>query len=106
MIEKNGITLDAFVLDDGWDVYKSDWVLRPGEFPHGLRPIADALALLIEKQNATVSADPSRQSVPVRRSIPATTVQKADSPAPKSNTPKLDELIRKSVYLNKSGNRL
>jgi hypothetical protein len=44
MIRKHGIHLDAFVLDDGWDVYKSDWVLRPQEFPHGLRPIADTLA--------------------------------------------------------------
>ncbi len=35
--------LDAFVLDDGWDVYKSDWVLRPGEFPRGLQPIVAAL---------------------------------------------------------------
>jgi hypothetical protein len=43
MIERYGITLDAFVLDDGWDVYKSDWVLRPVQFPRGLRPVADAL---------------------------------------------------------------
>ncbi len=35
--------LDAFVLDDGWDVYKSDWKLREKEFPQGLAPIADAL---------------------------------------------------------------
>jgi len=44
MIRKHRIHLNAFVLDDGWDVYKSDWVLRPVEFPRGLRPIADALA--------------------------------------------------------------
>ncbi len=44
MIEKHGIELDAFVLDDGWDVYKSDWVLRTEEFPGGLRPISDELA--------------------------------------------------------------
>ena len=44
MIEKHGITLDAFVLDDGWDVYKSDWVLRSEQFPHGLKPIADTLS--------------------------------------------------------------
>ncbi|HTY58059.1 MAG TPA: alpha-galactosidase, partial [Bacteroidota bacterium] len=43
MIEKHGIRLDAFVLDDGWDVYGSDWVLRTEEFPHGLKPIADEL---------------------------------------------------------------
>lgn len=35
--------LDAFVLDDGWDVYKSDWVLRPDEFPRGLQPIVTTL---------------------------------------------------------------
>jgi hypothetical protein len=43
MIRKHGITLDAFVLDDGWDVYASDWVLRHEQFPHGLKPIADEL---------------------------------------------------------------
>ncbi len=42
-VEKNGIHLDAFVLDDGWDVYASDWVLRPEQFPHGLRPIVERL---------------------------------------------------------------
>ncbi|MFI5252525.1 MAG: hypothetical protein ACHQQQ_08875 [Bacteroidota bacterium] len=43
MIEKHHIALDAFVLDDGWDVYKSDWVLRSKEFPNGLKPISDEL---------------------------------------------------------------
>ncbi len=43
MIEKHDIKLDAFVLDDGWDVYQSDWVLRQKEFPHGLKPISDEL---------------------------------------------------------------
>lgn len=43
MIRKHGIQLDAFVLDDGWDVYESDWVLRPMQFPNGLKPIADEL---------------------------------------------------------------
>ncbi|MDZ7339038.1 MAG: alpha-galactosidase [candidate division KSB1 bacterium] len=43
MWEKRGLRLDAFVLDDGWDVYKSDWVLRPQEFPQGLKPISLAL---------------------------------------------------------------
>ncbi len=43
MIEKYGIQLDAFVLDDGWDVYRSDWVLRKKEFPNGLLPISKAL---------------------------------------------------------------
>jgi hypothetical protein len=43
MVEKHGITLDAFVLDDGWDVYESDWVLRSAQFPRGLAPIAAEL---------------------------------------------------------------
>ncbi|MEK6756408.1 MAG: alpha-galactosidase, partial [Bacteroidota bacterium] len=43
MIEKHNIKLDAFVLDDGWDVYKSDWVLRIEEWPNGLKPLADEL---------------------------------------------------------------
>jgi hypothetical protein len=43
MIEKHHIQLDAFVLDDGWDIYKSDWVLRKEQWPHGLKPLADEL---------------------------------------------------------------
>ncbi len=43
MIEKHSINLDAFVLDDGWDVYQSDWVMRKETFPNGLKPIADTL---------------------------------------------------------------
>lgn len=43
MIEKHGIKLDAFVLDDGWDVYKSDWVLRKEQWPNGLKPLSEAL---------------------------------------------------------------
>ncbi len=43
MIEKHNIKLDAFVLDDGWDLYKSDWVLRKEEWPNGLKPLADEL---------------------------------------------------------------
>ena len=45
MIEKHHIKLDAFVLDDGWDVYQSDWVLRKETFPHGLKPLSDSLKL-------------------------------------------------------------
>ncbi len=41
MIDKNNIKLDAFVLDDGWDIYESDWELRKKEFPNGLLPIAE-----------------------------------------------------------------
>ncbi len=44
MTEKHGIHLDAFVLDDGWDVYESDWKLNKEEFPTGLKPISDTLA--------------------------------------------------------------
>jgi len=43
MIQKNNIKLDAFVLDDGWDVYKSDWVMRKEQWPNGLEPLADEL---------------------------------------------------------------
>lgn len=43
MIEKHNISLDAFVLDDGWDIYESDWKLRSEQFPHGMKPIADKL---------------------------------------------------------------
>lgn len=35
--------LDTFVLDDGWDIYASDWVLREKEFPGGLGPVGTAL---------------------------------------------------------------
>ena len=42
-IEKNHININAFVLDDGWDIYESDWKLRTKQFPNGLRPIADTL---------------------------------------------------------------
>ncbi len=43
MIEEHDIHLDAFVPDDGWDVYESDWQLRKKQFPNGLRPISDTL---------------------------------------------------------------
>jgi len=43
MVEKHGIALDAFVLDDGWDVYESDWELRKREWPRGLKPLTDDL---------------------------------------------------------------
>ncbi len=43
MVEKHGLKLDAFVLDDGWDVYKSDWVLSKSQFPRGLTPVSNAL---------------------------------------------------------------
>ncbi len=43
MTEERNLQLDAFVLDDAWDVYESDWQLRKEEFPRGLKPIADEL---------------------------------------------------------------
>ena len=43
MIEKNNIKLDAFVLDDGWDTYKSDWAIKKEQFPNGIKPIVDEL---------------------------------------------------------------
>ncbi len=43
MTDSYGITLDAFVLDDGWDVYRSDWQLSRKQFPRGLKPISDLL---------------------------------------------------------------
>ncbi|HUL43104.1 MAG TPA: alpha-galactosidase [Bacteroidota bacterium] len=50
MIEKHDIRLDAFVLDDGWDVYESDWLLRQAQWPRGLLPLADEL----KKTNTTL----------------------------------------------------
>ena len=46
MEERPGFRLDAFVLDDGWDVYASDWVMREAELPGGLRPISRELEKL------------------------------------------------------------
>ncbi|MCX6271553.1 MAG: alpha-galactosidase [Bacteroidetes bacterium] len=46
MIDKHHIHMDAFVLDDGWDIYQSDWVLRKETFPNGLKPLADKLKTL------------------------------------------------------------
>ncbi len=42
-VEKNNIHLDAFVLDDGWDVYRSNWQLRTVQFPNGFKPIVQKL---------------------------------------------------------------
>jgi uncharacterized protein (DUF2249 family) len=43
MVERRGLKLDTFVLDDGWDIYRSDWVLSKEQFPRGLSPIIEAL---------------------------------------------------------------
>ncbi|RLE01692.1 MAG: hypothetical protein DRJ11_09065 [Candidatus Aminicenantes bacterium] len=46
LVKERGLKLDAFVLDDGWDVYRSDWQLNKEQFPNGLQPIAQALAAM------------------------------------------------------------
>jgi hypothetical protein len=43
LVRRHGVGLDAFVLDDGWDVFAGDWVLSPAQFPRGLGPISEAL---------------------------------------------------------------
>ena len=43
LVEELGISLDAFVLDDGWDVYTGAWELSPAQFPRGLAPVSAAL---------------------------------------------------------------
>jgi hypothetical protein len=43
LFEERGIPLDAFVLDDGWDVYAGDWILSSDQFPRGLAPISRAI---------------------------------------------------------------
>ncbi len=44
MTKPFGITLDAFVLDDGWDDYRSDWRLSRKRFPGGLKSISALLS--------------------------------------------------------------
>ncbi|MEP4095011.1 hypothetical protein [Reichenbachiella sp.] len=48
--KKYDVELNAFVLDDGWDVYESDWDLNKNEFPNGLTPIKDKF----EKNNTSL----------------------------------------------------
>src|SRR5699024_9877109 len=43
LTQKYGIKLDAFVLDDGWDTYKSNWKISKKRFPHGLHPLVEQL---------------------------------------------------------------
>lgn len=38
---KRGVTMDSFLLDDGWDDHSSSWKFNGG-FPDGLRPIREA----------------------------------------------------------------
>jgi hypothetical protein len=43
LVEEQGVDLDAFALDDGWDTYSGAWELSPTQFPRGLAPITQAL---------------------------------------------------------------
>jgi len=43
LYDKYQIALDAFVLDDGWDKYKSFWGVDSSRFPQGFSNIVDAL---------------------------------------------------------------
>ena len=43
LVEKRGVHFDAFVLDDGWDVYRSDWEINREQFPNGFAPLVRAL---------------------------------------------------------------
>ncbi len=42
-MKTHGIKFDAFVLDDGWDVYDSDWEIRKEQWPNGFKPLANEL---------------------------------------------------------------
>ncbi len=46
MYDKYNIALDAFVLDDGWDNYRSMWGIDSTRFPHGFTPFVKALSLM------------------------------------------------------------
>jgi len=41
--DRYALSLDAFVLDDGWDIYGSDWVMRPDDFPNGVAKLINKL---------------------------------------------------------------
>lgn len=43
LFDERGLHLDAFVLDDGWDIYRSDWVLNKEQFPNGFFPFVKDL---------------------------------------------------------------
>lgn len=62
-----------------------------------LRPLADAIALLVQKQNGVV--DVTRHDVPKPRNISATTVKKTVAEPKKSDTPHLDALLRKTTFV-------
>lgn len=41
LVRKRGVTMDSFLLDDGWDNTRSLWGFDSG-FPHGFTPLKDA----------------------------------------------------------------
>ncbi len=43
MFDKYDIALNAFVLDDGWDNYRSMWAIDSTRFPNGFAPLVNAL---------------------------------------------------------------
>jgi hypothetical protein len=43
LVQKRGVRLDSFVLDDGWDDPQTLWGFNGG-FPHGFMPLRDAAA--------------------------------------------------------------
>lgn len=44
LVNKRGIKLDSFVLDDGWDDYTADlWQPHPKKFPNGFGKLAEAI---------------------------------------------------------------
>lgn len=44
LVDKRKVHFDAFVLDDGWDVYRSDWQINRDQFPNGFAPLVRALS--------------------------------------------------------------
>jgi len=55
LYREKGLALDALVLDDGWDIYRSDWVLNKEQFPNGLLPITRALKNMNTKLGIWIS---------------------------------------------------
>jgi len=44
LTKKRGVALNAFVLDDGWDTYRSPWKISKKQFPHGFKPLVKQLS--------------------------------------------------------------
>jgi hypothetical protein len=43
LVKKYGVTLDSFILDDGWDDMHDLWAIDRSRFPNGFHDLADAL---------------------------------------------------------------